>query len=265
VAANAVLVLAVTIKVSMLRTAAGRSTWQAKVHAALYQAYLAQRAEYDRAVAERLASAVQIRGRNPLRNEELVRIELRRGALSVLTGANLAGGTKLVASEPEGYPEPRLEHVARDAARIRFFEQAFEWEQMTFTFLPYYWGAKEGWKDRVLLDDVDDLFARFLRAGAVRVAFPARPNFEAAVLHYLDTGELWAEGNPPPIVSERYLPLLEELRKAATFPPEGIPVGEAWEIRVPTTLVKLRPDDKLPRWIKQNGSWIETAADDGDD
>src|SRR5262249_35758985 len=117
---------------------------------------------------------------------------------------------------------------------------------------------------RVLLDDVDDVFALFLRAGAVRVAFPVRPNFEAAVLHYLDTGELWTQGDPPPIVSERYLPMLEELRNAAAFPADGIPVGKPFEIRVPTTLVKLRPDDKLPHWVKKDGRWIEAVNDDAE-
>jgi hypothetical protein len=203
---------------------------------------------------------MQVRGRNVLRNEELIRVELRRGALAVLTGANLAGGDFLRLS-PQGYPEPHLPFVARDAGRIRFFEQAFEWDQMTFTFLPYYWGAKAGWKDRVLLDDADDLFARFLRAGAVRVAFPVRPNFESAVLHYIETGKLWTQGEAPPITSERYLPMLEELRNAATFPSEGVPVGKPWEIRVPTTLVKLRSDDTLPRWAMKDGEWRESSGD----
>ena len=39
-----------------------------------------------------------------------------------------------------------------------------------------------------------------------------------------------------------------------------IPVGLPWELRVPTTLVKLRPDDALPSWVKQpDGTWVESA------
>ena len=38
----------------------------------------------------------------------------------------------------------------------------------------------------------------------------------------------------------------------------GEPVGEPWEVRVPTTLIKLRSDDKLPAWKKKpDGSWVE--------
>jgi hypothetical protein len=268
VAGYGVFGLAVTVKVTMLRTAEGRAAWQARVHAALYQAYLTQRAAYDRAVAERLASAIQIRGRNPLRNLELIRMELRRAALSALIGQSLPGGPGLIESL-QGYPEPNLGMFSSIYADvIQFLEQSFEWDQMTFTFFPYYWGAKNGWRDRVLLDDVDDLFAQFLRAGAVQVSFPIRPNYEAGVLHWLDTDELWNEGDPPPLVSEKYLPLLEEMRNAAQFPAEGVAVGDPYPVRVPTTLVKLRPDDKLPQWVKEpDGEWVEAVAggdEDGD-
>lgn len=266
VTATPVTALAVTIKVIVHRTAQGRAAWQNKVHAALYQAYLARRAEYDRAVADQLAGATQIRGRNPLRNEELVRVELRRSAIAALLGANLTGGPTATPATPGGYPEIDVLQFARqNAPRIHFFERSFEWEQMTFTFLPYYWAEKAGWRNRLMLDDVDDLFAQFLRAGAVEVAFPARPNFELGVLHYLETGQLWASGDPPPLVGEKYLPMLEELRTAEKFPTEGIPVGEPWDLRVPTTLVKLRRDDALPIWTRANGVWVERPAALADD
>jgi hypothetical protein len=41
------------------------------------------------------------------------------------------------------------------------------------------------------------------------------------------------------------------------MPSEEIPRGEPWEIRLPTTLVALRPDGTLPRWVKdETGEWI---------
>jgi len=55
-------------------------------------------------------------------------------------------------------------------------------------------GWKPGWKNKFLLDDVDPQFGAFLRAGAARVVFPVRPCFEAALLHYLETGEIWNGG-----------------------------------------------------------------------
>ena len=41
-------------------------------------------------------------------------------------------------------------------------------------------------------------------------------------------------------------------------PGDEIPQGDPWTVRLPTTLVRLRPDDKLPKW-EQNaeGEWVE--------
>ena len=42
------------------------------------------------------------------------------------------------------------------------------------------------------MTDNDPLYAQFLRAGAARVQVPVRPGFEANVMTYLSTGEIWA-------------------------------------------------------------------------
>ena len=35
--------------------------------------------------------------------------------------------------------------------------------------------------------------------------------------------------------------------------------GDPWDVHLPTTLVKLRPGDKLPVWTKQpDGEWVES-------
>ena len=31
------------------------------------------------------------------------------------------------------------------ASLVKFMEQAFEWEEMSYEFYPYYWGSKEDW------------------------------------------------------------------------------------------------------------------------
>ncbi len=55
-----------------------------------------------------------------------------------------------------------------------------------------------------------------------------------------------------------YLPIAEELAEKLGRPGNELPVGDPWEVRVPTSLVKLRDDDQLPRWQKQaDGTWAE--------
>jgi hypothetical protein len=138
---------------------------------------------------------------------------------------------------------------------VRFFEQAFEWEHLVHFFYPYFWGWKPGWSHRMLLDDVDPLFADFLRAGAARVVFPVRPGFEAAVLHYLETGEICAGGPAPDVTDPLYVPIIKEIQEATGAPGNEVPQGEPWLVHLPTTLAKLRPNDDLPSWTKVGDDW----------
>jgi hypothetical protein len=138
---------------------------------------------------------------------------------------------------------------------VRFFEQAFEWEHIIYFFYPYFWGWKHGWKNRMLLEDVDPAFGDFLRAGAGRVVFPVRPGFEAAIVHYLETGEIWNGGPPPDISSSLYVPIIKEIQEATGAPGNEVAVGAPWLIRLPTTLVRIRPNDDLPIWAKVGDDW----------
>jgi hypothetical protein len=41
---------------------------------------------------------------------------------------------------------------------------------------------------------------------------------------------------------------------------QRIPVGEPWEVRLPTTLVRVSPGAELPRWEQdENGNWQPVA------
>jgi hypothetical protein len=83
-----------------------------------------------------------------------------------------------------------------------------------------------------------------------------RPGFEAAILHYLETGEIW-NGNPPPnLTSPMYVPILTEIEEATGAPGDEVPVGDPWEVQLPTTLVRLRPNDDLPVWAKVDERWV---------
>lgn len=69
-------------------------------------------------------------------------------------------------------------------------------------------------------------------------------------------GELWNGGPLPAISSPLFLPIADEIAERAQKPGDEIPQGDPWKVRVPTTLVKLRQDDKLPKWKKVDGEWV---------
>ena len=136
----------------------------------------------------------------------------------------------------------------------------FEWENMVYQFYPYFWGRKSTWKKKLLLQDVDPIHAEFLKCGYADMQLPVRPGFEAALMHYLDTGKVWQGAEPPDITNPKYVAFLEEIkeRREEEEPHQEISVGDPWEIRLPTTLVRIRPGNSLPQWQldEDTGQWI---------
>jgi hypothetical protein len=247
--------IAATIEIFCERTDRAMTVWKLKTHAAILQGYLAKKQAYETALAELAAQAgTVITGQNPLANARTVTGELRKQALALLTAQQFTAFGALELSA-EGYPQPNLARSDQQMPYVRFFEQAFEWEHLVYFFYPYFWGWKPAWLTRMLLDDVDPAFGDFLRAGAARLVFPVRPGFEAAVIHYLETGEIWSGGPPPDITSPLYVSIIKEIQEAQGAPGDEVPVGDSWLVRTPTTLVKLRPDDELPSWQKVGEDW----------
>ncbi|MBN9375109.1 MAG: hypothetical protein J0I40_06910, partial [Cellulomonas sp.] len=246
---------AATVEVFCERTTRAFKAWQLKAHDAITQGYQAKLQDYENKLAEAAAATgVVISGRNPMWNQRITTTELRKQCLTLLTAQQFdAFGALEVSSQ--GYPQPNLARADAQMPYVRFFEQAFEWEHLVYFFYPYFWGWKPAWQHRMLLDDVDPDFADFLRAGAGRVVFPVRPGFEAAVVHYLETGEIWNGGPPPDISSSMYVPIVKEIQEAQGAPGDEVAQGDPWLVRLPTTLVKLRPDDALPEWQKVGEDW----------
>jgi hypothetical protein len=248
---------AIGVEVSCQRTQRALDEWRLKTHAAILQAYQKQVRDYEEKLsALQVQAAQEIQGKNPLENEQLIRTELKKGATSVFTDQqyDLFGAISL---SPEGYPQPNLSEAAIEGKYIRFFEQAFEWEQMMYFFYPYFWGRKPNWLARALLQDVDPLFGEFIKAGAARIVISVRPGFEKAIAHFFDTGEIWDGGDLPDISSPLYVSIIDEIRERDKAPGKEVAQGDPWDVHLPTTLVLLRSQAGLPAWQKNAaGDWV---------
>lgn len=249
--------IAVAVEVKLQRTDTAIAKWCQDTHAKLTTAYRARLAEYEEKLAEIKAEAgIAIRGSNPAANLELMNTEIRKACISILTDQHydLFGAIETGAN---GLPQLDLAEVAAEGPYVRFFEQAFEWEHMTWLTYPYFWGRKSEWTDRLAFEDSDPLFTQFLKAGYCRAVVPVRPGFEGAVDHFMTFGEPWMGGPLPPISSPMYLPIADELAERLDRPGDEIPEGDPWEVRIPTNLVRLRDDGSLPVWVKAaDGRWV---------
>ncbi|MEN5343800.1 hypothetical protein ABE599_08835 [Achromobacter mucicolens] len=244
-----------TIKCQLSPT--GLSEWQTKAHAAILDGYNAQLRDYERKFEEYVSTILpSLFGRPPEENRKIEKIEIKKAVSSLFNNGPIDLGAIYDANDG---PEIDLVKIDTQAKNIRFFEQAFEWEQMQYSFYPYFWGRRKTWLLKVLNQDADSLFREFLRAGAARVVLSVRPGFEDFVAHYFLTGEVWGGGDLPDITDPGYFPILQEIKQAQASP-QAARYGESWQFRVPTSLVILRPSGDLPEWRKnEKGHWELTS------
>ncbi|XXF75333.1 hypothetical protein P2318_19925 [Myxococcaceae bacterium GXIMD 01537] len=239
-----------TVSVTCSRTPRAVEEWKLKIYTALKQASDAQHQEYEEKLARAKAEAAEAAA-NPLRRSESdIRTELKRQAISMFTHQSFESFDSIDADPQSKLPEIDFASAEAEDPYIRFFEQAFEWEQMMYTCYPYFWGRTNEWRTRVLLDEPDPIFADFVKAGAARLVIPVRPHFNEAVLHFFETGQVWSGGPVPDVTSPQYVSIITEIKERTEAPGDEIPVGEPWEVRLPTQLVKLRNTPTLPTWQK---------------
>ena len=251
--------VSVAIEVLCQRTERAMEKWRFDTWGKLATAHKALMADYEEKLAAlKMQTGIAIQGRNPGANLITIEAELKKNCVSILTDQHFDLFNAIDIAPGSGLPQIDVFEAAGEGAYVRFFEQAFEWEHMTYVTYPYFWGRKSQWDERIGYDDPDPVFADFLRAGYCRVSVPARPGFEGAIDHFLTFGETWNGGPLPAIANPLYLPIADEIAERLDQPGDEIAQGDPWTVRIPTRLVKLRADDKLPKWQKNAaGEWVE--------
>ena len=235
------------IDVSCRLSDEGFTKWQQQVFDGITEAYLKLRADYEEKKAALAIQEGPNLGRNPLENQRIMKDELKKLVLMMLTGSNAIYRDSFYSSSE---PLMRLDKACENGSFIRFFENAFEWTNIVYVFYPYFWGRHARWISAIHLTDPDADFAAFLRAGAARVQIPVRPGFEKAVVHYCQFGGIWNGNDPPMRDDDLYVPIVDEIAaNLGKFDNEGVPYPEGskpWEVRVPTELVLVQNLEEIP-------------------
>jgi hypothetical protein len=229
---------AITITLRCNRLEHAMDAWRLRTWSAIRAAYDAARRSYDSQL-----SYIRSYGSGGITNPSVMRAtemtELKRGVLELLTdqGFSTFGALDF---PTDGFPILTGSEARLEGEYIRFFEDAVEWENITYQFYPYPWAGRHRWLELLNRDNADLVHREFLRAGAARVIVPVSPSFEAAVLDYLDTGAIWSQDEPITLPPDHpWADAIAELEKAPRNL-EEVPVDAPWEVRVPTSLVLLQ-------------------------
>lgn len=222
--------------------------WKIDVFKACLDASNRAWSEYEAAhKSKETIKALKQENMHPTKKRVIEKIELKRSTISLLAEDNLEDESSLVYDPHYSiYPSIDFSKAKENGDFTRFFEEAFEWDELTYLYYPYFWGRRDEWYATMNQSDPDVLFENFLQAGAARVNLAIRPGFEGAVLWYMATGQIWMGGPAPVIGDPLYVALIDEIVESKGLSLENPKkVGKSWTYPLPTSFVVLDPDDKL--------------------
>jgi len=213
-------------------TTAAKTQWQIDTFNTIIKAYENKLAEYNSRATE-----IQDFGVNPGFYRQIENMVLRKNCIAYLVshermGIDFVENRTVLEDINADFQNAELETYA---ARVKFFEQAFEWNIMSYNFYPFYWADKSKWKDMYNVTEFNDpLHRSFLQSGMARVVVTVRPGFVEVVNWYMATGQIWNGGQVPTMDDDLFLSIVEELQN-----PE-FSIEETWETRVPTSLTVIQ-------------------------
>lgn len=235
--------------------------WQIATYGAIVQGYQNLKQDYDQ---KRAALQAKTDGEREtkvyqLRDEEyrtIEQTELKRCSIELISRASAAGygsirvgqnGVVEIAFDPPSSSSAEWRSPIANGAVAEFFEFCLEWDQMTYQFLPYYWTDRDRWAEMMDVSSDDPGFEAFLKSGMAQVIVPVRPGHERAVILYLKSALLWCGAYLPLFDSDDFLGVFADVENGAQLDPP-LQIGESWDIVLPTTMIKLQPDDVLPEF-----------------
>ncbi len=218
----------------------GKQKWQNETYKAIMDAYQERLNEYNDFIKSQATDEKSSEKKKELSsqiNRSIEKRELKRIAISLMKHKN-------VEFAKDNYKKESSKDIVRTEAfqihaeTVKFFEQAFDWEIMAYTFYPYFYADENDWDANFEYNEGSDpVFQAFLQSGMARAVVPVRPGFEEAVNWYMKTGEIWnGQGMVTDMDDDLYVSVAEEMQTI-----EGEVEG-TWETRVPTTLTVLQAD-----------------------
>lgn len=212
-------------------TEKAKQQWRLKAFNAIIEAYEAKLAEYQGKLTEAKATGEAKAKTNPGFYRQVENTILRKNCIAYMLGHENMGKNMLFGSSAMDLKVKNDASLDIYTSQVKFLEQAFEWDLMSYHFYPFYWANKDKWAELYNPNEANDpIFRAFLQSGMARVILTVRPGFEEAVNWFMATGQVWNGGQVPAVDDALFVSIIKELQT-----PEG-EVEETWESRVPTSL-----------------------------
>ncbi|PIF45517.1 hypothetical protein CLU96_2526 [Chryseobacterium sp. 52] len=203
-----------------------KQQWQMSVFAKITEVYDKAMEKYNKEFAEyqKNKEAFDLKeedlkkeryNKNPFINRETEKSELKRMVISYISCQFFDQFDAMKNRvEPCGYPEMNIREAEQQGKFIQFFEQAFNWNLITYIFYPYFWGKKCSWSEKLKEESNDLIFKKFLEAGSCRVLVPIRDGYFDYVSYFISSGEIWGGAGMPPLPNDpHYVSVAQEIKE----------------------------------------------------
>lgn len=255
----------VNISLELVRKKEIYEAWQLETFNAIITAYEDKLQQFKDELAQAEVKRGNMLATNPAYHREIEQTLIKKNCIEFMLGHTNIGQKHINGSTFTGTHVNNTLEMDKYAATVKFFEQAFEWEIMSYKFYPFYWADKNNWVEMYSFENDDPIFRDFMRAGMARVNVSVKPGFELAVMFYLETGQIWNGGHEPVINDPMYLSIADEIKEI-----DG-DIESTWITRLPSTLTLVQNGTAalnasgLPNWCTTGTIGTETidAADPG--
>ena len=230
-----------------------KQAWQQEVYSAIENEYERLFEEYE-AEAEIKKSEEEASKEEPVEEivsnamaRQIIERELKRLCIEMMVRPFCISIGSYFYENREAceYPIPQIQQTADYQNYLdlsKFFEDAFDWQLMSYTLFSYFWGFECRWAKLLQAKNLNDLLQAFANAGMAKVLLPIKCQYGVAVAYFLETGQiLKSQDIVIDDTSGKYLSLFEELKNCDS----EIEVEGSWETREPSRLTILQKDSAL--------------------
>lgn len=242
-------------------TTEAKEIWKKETYEAILEGYEEQLLLYNQKLTEAVSNGVQILDSNPLFYREIEKMVLRKNCISYLiddtnTASPRRFGRKMYNNNAtfKDHQVTLSQDMDDYGSFVKFMEQAFEWNLISYNFYPFYWGNRDEWNELYQFETNDPIFRNFMQAGMARVVVTVKPGFEDAVMHYMALGQIWSGGQMPILGDPLYLSIVDELKE------QEYTIEDTWETVMPTYLIALQESG-----VAVDASGLPCGEDCGDD
>ncbi len=240
-------------------------TWQLDFYNALKNAKESNAEDSPSAFFDNIGTGKVDFRNNPTLAKKFINHELQRCIVQQVFGTDLEGFSVLdryANIDNPAYPEVDLNKLSKLSPILNYLNLVFDYEKMTYRFLPNYLGAK--WNREELFEDTPiGPMKDFMEASFAQVILPVARGMEHRFRYFMVTNGLVFEGEDVPVIDDEVsLSVLDELEDDPSLLDDEAAVVSTSKVKLPSPHIILMKDADIGSLDYSKGGKLPEASEE---